>query len=184
MFDHYLAQPNNTLIAAVRDPTVAQGLHSVLKGENTKVIIVKIDSASKTDPYDAIKDAETQAVSHIDVVISSTGIAKMNTIEDIPLEEFEEVLQVNAIAVMLLYKATIRLLRKAEQPVFAFVSAAGGSINDMPKYPYPNISYAGSKALANVIVRKMGMENDKLIALCIHPGYVSLHYKLYEEIDG
>ncbi|KAK9420364.1 hypothetical protein SUNI508_14082 [Seiridium unicorne] len=40
----------------------------------------------------------------------------------------------------------------------------------MPTYPYPNVSYTGSKALANVLVVKMGMENDWLITLCIHPG--------------
>ncbi|KAK7744647.1 hypothetical protein SLS53_003534 [Cytospora paraplurivora] len=174
MFDHYVSQPNVTVVAAVRNVEGAQGLLSVpYKGENTKVIVTKIDSASKTDPYAAIKDIESQGVHHIDVVISSAGIAKLNTIEDVPLEEFEEVLQINAISVMLLYKATLPLLRKAPQPArFAFISAAGGSLNEMPKYPYPNVSYAGSKALANVIVVKMGMENEWLITLCIHPGLV------------
>ncbi|ROW04733.1 hypothetical protein VMCG_04816 [Cytospora schulzeri] len=173
LFDHYVARPNITVIAAVRNVEIAQGLLSVHRGENTKVIITKIDSASKTDPYDAVKDIEAKGVDHIDVIISSAGIAKMNTIEDIPLEDFEEVLQVNALSVMILYKATLPLLRKASHPArFAFISAAGGSLNDMPKYPYPNISYVASKALANVIVVKAGMENDWLIALCIHPGLV------------
>jgi norsolorinic acid ketoreductase len=165
MFDHYVAQPNNTLIAAVRDPAGAQGLLSVSKGENTKVLIVKIDSASKTDPYEAVK-----GIDNIDVVISSAGIAPLNTVADVPLEEFENALQINAISVMILYKATLSLLKKSDSARFAFISAAGGSINNMPEFPYPNISYAGSKALANVMVRKMGMENDWLITLCIHPG--------------
>ncbi|KAK7428464.1 hypothetical protein QQZ08_005083 [Neonectria magnoliae] len=173
MFDHYVTQPHNTLIAAVRDVEGSQGLLDVPKGEDTKVIITKIDSSSKTDPYDAIKDIRAKGIDHIDVVISSAGIAKMNTIEDMPLEEYEEVLMVNAISVMLLYKATLPLLRKASHPArFAFISAAGGSLNDMPKFPYPNASYASSKALANVLVVKMGMENDWLISLCIHPGLV------------
>ncbi|OCK73802.1 NAD(P)-binding protein [Lepidopterella palustris CBS 459.81] len=173
MFDHYVAQPNNTLIAAVRNVEGAQGLLSAPKGENTKVIITKIDSSSRTDPYDAIKDIQAKGIDHIDVVISSAGISKLNTIEDMPLEEYEEVLMINAISVMLLYKATLPLLRKAPHPArFAFISAAGGSLNDMPKYPYPNVSYASSKALANVLVVKMGMENDWLITLCIHPGLV------------
>jgi norsolorinic acid ketoreductase len=171
MFDLYVAQPNNTLIAAVRNPEAAQGLLDVPRGENTNVIIVKIDSASKTNPFDAIRDIQAQGISHIDVVISAAGIAPLNTVEDIPLEEFEHVLQVNAISVMLLYKATLPLLRKALQPArFAFISAAGGSLTKMQKYPYPNVSYAGSKSLANVMVVKMGMENDWLITLCIHPG--------------
>lgn len=171
MFDHYVSQPDNTLIAAVRDVDRAQGLLEVPRGANTTVILVKIDSASTTDPTNAVKELQAKGVDHIDVVISAAGIVKMGTVEDLPLEEFEEVLRVNAISVMLLYKAALPLLRKAIHPArFAFISAAGGSLNDMPKYPYPNISYAGSKALANVIVVKMGMENDWLITLCIHPG--------------
>lgn len=173
MFEHYVSQPNNTLIAAVRNVEGAQGLLSVPRGENTKVIITKIDSSSRTDPYDAIKDIQAQGINHIDVVISSAGIAPLNTIEDLPLEEYEHVLFVNGISVMLLYKATLPLLRKAPRPAkFAFISAAGGSLNEMPKYPYSNASYASSKALANVLVVKIGMENDWLITLCIHPGLV------------
>jgi norsolorinic acid ketoreductase len=171
MFDHYVLQPNNTLIAAVRDVQGAESLLSAPKGDNTNVIITKIDSSSRTDPYKAVQDIQSKSVDHIDVVISSAGIAKLNTIEDMPLEEYEEILMINAISVMLLFKATLPLLRKAPHPArFVFISAAGGSLNDMPKYPYPNASYASSKALANCLVVKMGMENEWLISLCIHPG--------------
>lgn len=171
MFEHYVAQPNNTVIAAVRNVEGSQSLLQIPRGSNTKVIITKVDSSSKTDSYSAIKDIQNQGITHIDVVISSAGIAKLNTIEDMPLEEYEEVLMVNAISVMLLYKAALPLLRAAARPArFVFISAAGGSLNDMPNYPYPNASYASSKALANCLVVKMGMENEWLITLCIHPG--------------
>ncbi|KAH8680788.1 hypothetical protein BX600DRAFT_543480 [Xylariales sp. PMI_506] len=173
IFNHYVALPNNTIIAAVREVAGSQGLLSAPKGENTKIIITKIDSSSKTDPYDAVLDIQAQGVDHVDVVISAAGIAKLNTIEDVPLEEYCESLMVNAISVMLLYKATLPLLRKATHPArFAFISAAGGSLNEMQKWPYPNVSYGSSKALANYLVVKMGMENDWLITLCIHPGLV------------
>ncbi|KAF2494428.1 putative NADPH-dependent 1-acyl dihydroxyacetone phosphate reductase [Lophium mytilinum] len=173
MFNHYVAQPSNTLIAAVRDVPGSQNLLTLPKGQNTTIILVKIDSASKTDAYDAITSLRAQGINHIDVVISAAGIAKLNTIEDMPLAEYEEVLMVNAISVMLLYKAALPLLRKAGRPArFVFISAAGGSLNKMGKYPYPNASYASSKALANVLVVKMGMENEWLVTLCIHPGLV------------
>ncbi|KAH7388972.1 hypothetical protein BKA64DRAFT_679483 [Cadophora sp. MPI-SDFR-AT-0126] len=164
LFNHYIAQPNNAIIAAIRDPSSSQALLSLPRGTNTKVLLVKIDSASKTDPYTAIATLQSQGITHIDVVISAAGIATLNTIEETPLEEFEEMLMVNAISVMLLYKAALPLLRQAEKPAkFAFISAAAGSLNDMPKYPYPNVSYSASKALANVLVRKMGMENEWLV---------------------
>lgn len=41
----------------------AQGLlHSSGKGQNTRVILTRIDSASKTDPYDAMKHIQAQGV--------------------------------------------------------------------------------------------------------------------------
>ncbi|KAK0609607.1 hypothetical protein B0T17DRAFT_586024 [Bombardia bombarda] len=169
LFDLYVAQANNIVIAAVRNIEGAQGLLSAPRGDKTQVLLAKINSASRTDPFQAVKVLEGQGVDHIDVVISSAGMVKMITIENLPLEEFEEVLQVNAFSVILLYQATLPLLRKAVAPVrFAFISAAGGNA----WLPYPNISYAGFKALANVAVIKMGMENDWLITLCIHPGLV------------
>ena len=128
MFNNYVAQSYNTIIAAVRNPEAAQNLLDVPKGENTKVIITKIDLASKTDPYEAVNKIQSKGINHIDVVILSAGIAKLNTIEDMPLLEYEEVLQINAISVMLWYKAALPLLRNASRPAkFAFISAAGGS---------------------------------------------------------
>ncbi|OTB08291.1 hypothetical protein M426DRAFT_203849 [Hypoxylon sp. CI-4A] len=173
MLEHYASQPDNTIIAAVRNVDGAQDLLSTPVGKNTKILITKIDSSSKTDPYDAVKDIQARGVDRIDVVISSAGKATMGTVEDIPLEDFEDSLTVNAISVLLLYKAFLPLLRKAPHPArFAFISAAGGSLTEMPNYPYPNVCYVSSKALANSLVRKMGMENDWLITLCIHPGTV------------
>ncbi|KAH7324056.1 hypothetical protein BKA65DRAFT_555716 [Rhexocercosporidium sp. MPI-PUGE-AT-0058] len=155
LFNHYVALPNNTIIAAVRDPSNSQSLHSLPKGTNTNIHVVKIDSFSKTEPYIAINTLRSLGISHIDVVISAVGIAKLNTIEDMPLEEYEEV-----------------LMERREAGEVCVYQCGGGSLSEMQKYPYPNASYASSKALANALVVKMGMENEWLITLCIHPGLV------------
>ncbi|KAK8065489.1 hypothetical protein PG997_012236 [Apiospora hydei] len=140
LFNHYVAQSNIVLIAAVRDVEGAQGLLSVPRGEGTQMHVVNIDSASRTDPFAAVMELqEKRGVHHIDVVVSSAGIVRLRATEQLPLDELEEVLR---------------------SPRFVFISAAAGSLNDMPMYPYPNPSYKGSKALANVLVVKMGMENE------------------------
>ncbi|KAK8110526.1 uncharacterized protein PG998_006983 [Apiospora kogelbergensis] len=97
------------------------------EGANTKVIVVKIDSASRKDPFEAAKAVQAQNIDHIDVVISSAGIAKLNTIEDMPLEEFEEVLQVNTFSVMLLYKTFLALMRKAASPALPLSDQRAGA---------------------------------------------------------
>ncbi|RYP93104.1 hypothetical protein DL770_000761 [Monosporascus sp. CRB-9-2] len=175
IFDHYVTQPNNTLIAAVRDVEVAQALLSVPRGEDTRVILVKIDSASKQDAFEAAETIKKQGIKCIDVVIAAAGIARLNTIEDMPLEEFEEVLMINGISVVLLYKATLPLLRHSRDekgPKFVFISGAAGSLNEMEKYPMPIASHGSVKAMVNFLVRKMGMENPFLTTLIINPGLV------------
>ncbi|KAF2266542.1 NAD(P)-binding protein [Lojkania enalia] len=175
LFDHYVSQPDNTLIAAVRNLESAQGLLSVPKGENTRVILVKIDSASKADPFEAVEEVKRQGIESLDVVISAAGIAKFNTIEDMPLEEFEEVLMINGISVLLLYKATLPLLRASKTeggPKFGFISGAGASLAEMEKYPRPLASHGSVKAMVNFLVKKMGMENSFLTTLIINPGLV------------
>lgn len=178
MFTHYVSQTDNTLIACVRDPSAASTLLSEPRGRDTRVLVVKLDASSRTDAQDAIEEVKRQGVTHIDVVISAAGIAPMGTVESIPLSVLEEAWMVNAVSVVLLYKAVVPLLRAAAaqrsdghgRATFVFISAAGGSLSEMHKYPYPNVAYATSKAWANAAVVKMGMENEWLMTLCIHPG--------------
>ncbi|KAF2874749.1 hypothetical protein BDV95DRAFT_297977 [Massariosphaeria phaeospora] len=175
LFALYAARPNNTIIAAVRSVSAAQGLLDVPRGANTRVVLVQIDSSSRTDAYTAIDAAKAQGVTSIDVVISAAGIMKLNTLEAVPLEEFEEVLLVNGISVLLLYKAALPLLRASAVdggPRFAFVSAAGGSISAMDQFDFPIGAHGATKAMANYLVRKMGCENEWLTTVMVNPGLV------------
>lgn len=134
------------------------------------MIITKLDGSSKTDPYSAVEDIRSKGVDHIDVVISNAAVAKLFTLEDLPIEVFEEHITVNSVAVLLLYKATLPLLRASASAKFTLISAAGGSIGGFAGNKLPLGAYGGSKALANYLVVKMGAENDWLVTLCIHPG--------------
>lgn len=101
-------------------------------------------------------------------------MAQLATLEDLPVEVFEEHIAVNSVAVLLLYKATLPLLRASACSKFALISAAGGSIGTFAGNKLPLGAYGGSKALSNYLLVKMGAENDWLVTLCIHPGYASL----------
>ncbi|KAK7967571.1 uncharacterized protein PG986_001848 [Apiospora aurea] len=89
---------NIVLIAAVRDVEGAQGLLSVLRGEGTQMHVVKIDSASRTDPFAAVMELqEKRGVNHLDVVVSSAGIVRLRATEQLPLDKLEEVLRLYSI---------------------------------------------------------------------------------------
>ncbi|KAL8383670.1 hypothetical protein RB595_010732 [Gaeumannomyces hyphopodioides] len=175
LFNHYASQPNVTVVAGVRDPANAKSLKLLdqPKGENTRVVLVKLDSSSKADPFAAVKDLHAKGIDHVDVVISNAAVAHFALLGDIAIEEFEEMIRVNSTAVLLLYKAFLPLLQAAAAPAkFILVGSAAGSIGTLANTTMPIGGYGATKALSNYLVVKMGAENDWLVAVCINPGHV------------
>jgi norsolorinic acid ketoreductase len=149
----------------------------VPRGSYTKVHLVKIDSASKTDPFEAITQLRSQRITSIDVVVSAAGIMpNLHPLAEQPLSEFEEVINVNAISQLLLYQATLPLLRNAigkgeSEPKFVFISGKGGSLNEQHMFKGSNVAtHAAAKTLANMLVLRMGLENEWLVSVCVNPG--------------
>lgn len=73
---HYLARPDTTVIASVRDTTSAKAkeLELLQKGEGSRIIIVEL---AAEDPYSAVKAAtkiHTQhQIDHVDIAVANAG---------------------------------------------------------------------------------------------------------------
>lgn len=84
------------------------------KGRGSSLVIVKIDSSSETDAADAVDVLQSSYDIHKqDVVISSAGTAKPNTLVDLLIAELQEHITVNSIGPLLLFKAVVPLLEKS-----------------------------------------------------------------------
>ncbi|KAA8652006.1 uncharacterized protein ATNIH1004_000906 [Aspergillus tanneri] len=70
----FLSRPNTTVIAGVRDPTSpsSQSLQTMSSGTPSKLIMVKIDSGSPTDPAVAVQHLQVQEIAHIDIAIANS----------------------------------------------------------------------------------------------------------------
>jgi NAD(P)-dependent dehydrogenase (short-subunit alcohol dehydrogenase family) len=125
----YLSKPDHVVIAATRNPSdsPSKSLADLPKGKDTKLIIVKIDSKSESDPAAAIKEIEAQGIDHLDIVIANAGIATVYpTVADLKISDFEEHIKVNVYGVVLLYQATAPLLRKSANPKWATMGSSAG----------------------------------------------------------
>lgn len=143
---------------------------------------MQLDSESDTSPFEAVEALRArEGISRIDVVIANAGVGPIARLEDTTTAQIHQTVQVNGIAVLLLYQATLPLLREAatagataagvDAPKFAVISSGGGSIaHAATSNVFPLGLYGASKALANFFVVKMGAENDWLVTLCIDPG--------------
>jgi norsolorinic acid ketoreductase len=166
----YLSRTNNTVIAAVRNPSSASSLNSLPKGEGSSLIIVKIDSASQTDALAAIKElTEVHKITNLDVVIANAGISLPPVhIAKLPLSEIQESLNTNSFGPLLLFQASLPLLKKGSK--FVGVSSALATIGGMELRPYPSTAYGVSKAVLNYFLRKIHFEHEDFTTFALDPG--------------
>lgn len=174
----YLSQPNNVVIAAVRDPSDAtsQSLKQLEKAETSSLTVVKIRSTSDTDAAEAVKDLQTKyGITSLDVVIANAGMSgNCPRVDDAKVADLKEYYHVNVIGVVVLFQAVLPLLKKAAgMPKFLPMGSIAGTIGSMEDVPVPNGVYGPVKAALNWVTRKIHIENEDLIAFPMHPGYVT-----------
>ncbi|PQE19620.1 hypothetical protein CJF32_00008900 [Rutstroemia sp. NJR-2017a WRK4] len=178
VLDILVQRPNTTVIAGVRNVSSAlKTFSSVPLGENSKIITIKIDSTSDSDPYTAVRELEsTHSITHLDVLISNAGI--LNTSAQKPVAEATPAdlrthLETNTVAVLTLFNAFYPLLQKSTTiPKFFTISSYLGSIAAIKDTPAPFFVYGITKAAVNYMMRKIHHENEGLISVPVHPGWV------------
>ncbi|KAJ5697882.1 hypothetical protein N7488_011566 [Penicillium malachiteum] len=175
LVEKFLARPNITVIAAVRDPAGAssQSLHSLPEGEFSHLITVKIESTSPTDPEAAVETLINEhGIDHVDVVIANAGISDdFSTVHKVPIPVLRQHINVNGFGPIYLYQAVYPLLKKSEKPTFVGVGSLLGSIGGMEQRPYPCAAYGPSKAILHWIVRKIHFENEEFVSFVADPGF-------------
>lgn len=169
-----LQRPNTTVVAALRDPSSdnTKDLSGLAAANGSKLFIVKIDSESDNDPFEAVTKLQNEhRVTIIDGVIANAAIvpppAPTSTAS---VNECRRSFQVNAIAPLLLFQAIWPLLQKSKTPRFVGISSCLATISKMEDWTWPMVGYGTTKAAMNYIVRKMHFENENLVAFVVHPG--------------
>lgn len=172
----YLAQPNNTVIAGVRDPTDdrSTALSLLPKGPSSSLIVVSIESTSETSALAAIEELKTKHhVEALDIVIANAGISAIfPPVSEVKPADMANHYAVNVIGPVLLFQAVKPLLLKSSNPKWVSMSSSAGTIIDMENLPIPNAAYAPSKTALNWISKKIHCENPELTAFPLDPGWV------------
>ena len=175
-----LNRPRTTVVAAVRNTASAttHSLEVLPKASKSRLVIVKIDSSSPSDPKSAIADLETvQGILHIDVVIANAGVSLgMTKVLDTSSEQMKETFEINSVAPLLLFQAAWPLLQKSLRPKFVAMSSSMGSIGQMLETP--GLAYGMSKAALDYLAKKIHVEHETVTAVALHPGYEHLPQSL------
>lgn len=172
-----MIRPNNTVIAAVRDPqaTISKNLNDLPKAEGTSLHLIKIDSANPTHAVTAMNALVDTGVVYLDLVIANAAIAEVtDSVASISPEAVRRHLDVNLVGTLALFQAVRPLLQKApnKTPKFIALSSNLGSIGLAPFIPGPWFGYGVTKAALNYMVRRIHVENEWLTTVALQPGWV------------
>lgn len=143
-----LSRPNHTLIALVRNPDDETVLSLKGTAEGTKVIVRKYDASDYAAAEKAVESLKAEGISNLDIVVANAGAINWRGPSlEAPPEEIHHALDINTIAPILLFKATLPLLKQSENPKFFAISSAIGSIELIPKHINTTVlPYGMSKA--------------------------------------
>ncbi|KAF5539408.1 short-chain dehydrogenase reductase SDR [Fusarium mexicanum] len=177
----FLARPSLTVIVGVRDPShpTSKALQDLPLGNDSKLIIVKLDSSVPSDAAAAVTTLKSEhGISALDIVIANAGIASEGgLVRDTTVENIKKHFEVNTIGPVVLFQAVVDLLQasKTGNPRFVAISTLLGSMGYMEHLvglPSTASPYGGSKAALNWFIRRLHFEEPWLTSFVIHPGLV------------
>lgn len=167
------------MIAAVRK--LETTLTSFKPAQGSKLLVVKIENESSTDPAAAVKQIKEAGISSLDIVIANAGItptAAYLKVEDVDLELLRHVFEVNTFSYIPLFRTMRPLLKAAAdeeggQAKLLALSSGASSMTDMELMSQvPAAIYGSSKAALNFLVRRTHFDDPWLTAWVMNPGFV------------
>jgi len=177
LLETLVLRPQTTVVAAVRDvESSKKTLSSVPVGTGSKIVVVKVDSTSATDAANAAKELKSKhGITKVDILVSNAGLLDVNDIKpalEVSADAVRKHFEVNTIGPLILAQAFFPLLEAASESKFFVITSTIGSITHLVDYQVPFFAYGVSKAAANYLVRKLSLENPKVITQAFNPGWV------------
>ncbi|KAL6247419.1 hypothetical protein RBB50_005765 [Rhinocladiella similis] len=172
--DIVLSRPKTTVIALVRDPEheTTKSLASTSLGSSNKLVIIPYDASVPGSAETAISTLQsTHGTTHVDTVIANAGMLtkRCSPSIDTPPEDILKSVQVNAIAPLHLFRASLALTPKT----FIAISSAIGSTQLIPQHAHSStLAYGVSKAALNHTMRKLSLEYPDMVVEVLTPGPV------------
>jgi NAD(P)-dependent dehydrogenase (short-subunit alcohol dehydrogenase family) len=149
-----LGRPNHIVIGSVRDDTTpaVKELKEHTRAEETKLLLVHIESTSPEDPAKAVAAVEAAGIDHVDTIIANAGASPFPVlpIDEVSNADLLWAYQTNAAGPLGLFQAFKPLLQKSKSPKWASITSTGGSISLIsPMHSYIAAAYGMSKAAQN-----------------------------------
>ncbi|KPM43902.1 hypothetical protein AK830_g2584 [Neonectria ditissima] len=166
-----LSRPSTTVIATVRNDKAATILSTEAKtlprGKDASLSIVELDF-SVAPPPEQITQAF--AIDRIDVLINNAAFSPPMTVAvETTAADLRLAFETNTIGPLVVFQALWPLLQNSAAPKLINVTSSVGCIAEQEA---PGGAYGPSKAALNWLTRALHMQNERLVAVALHPGWV------------
>ena len=143
---------------------------------------VHLDVTSEADWAAAVATA-TEAFGRVDVLVNNAGVLKFASIEQMPLAEFRQILDVNAVGCWLGMKAVIEPMKAAGGGAIVNISSVEGLTGAAGLSAYSASKFA-VRGMTKVAARELGQFGIRVNS--VHPGGVLTRMTLgqAEAYDG
>ena len=130
-------------------------------------VFVRLDVTSEEDWAQAVA-AAVDRFGKLDILVNNAGVSSTGGIEDITVEEWDRILDINTKGVFLGTKAAIPEMRKAGGGSIVNISSAAG----IAPSPGTSAAYAASKGAVRILTKSTAVQYARENIRCnsVHPG--------------
>ena len=157
------AEEGHSVIACCRDP---RGRGKDMRG-NIRWLPLDLADEAAIRAFPALLDGAA-----IDILIHNAAIrGATGGLAEVDFADYEQVMQVNAAAPLILTREVRPNLMAGRRRVVAMISSRAGSMAEGLD-PDGDYAYRGSKAALNMGARKLAYDDPALTVLMLHPGWI------------
>ena len=156
------------VFATMRSPDSAIDFKQKIKTEDLDITISKMDvdsDASVKQCMDAIIQKEG-----IDILINNAGIERHGSVEEMPIEDFQAVMNTNYLGVLRCTKAVLPQMRQNKKGCIINVASVAGHISNSPLGAYAASKFA-LEAISEALAQEVKPFNVKVAI--IEPGIIN-----------
>jgi len=178
-----LAEAGSNVVIASRKLDVCEAAAHEVEKTGAKALAVACDVTRQAD-VEAMKDAVLAKFGRVDVLVNNAGRAWVAAPEDMPLERWQQVFDLNITGPFLCAQVLGREMIKAKRGKIVNIASIAGLVGRNPK-AYNSVAYGASKGALVNFTRDLAVKwaQHNIQVNCICPGFfvTPLNQKLYEK---
>jgi len=157
------------VFATMRNPDATLDLKQTIKTEALDITISKMDVDSDASVKQCM-DAILEKHGTLDVLVNNAGIERHGSVEEMPIADFEAVMNTNYLGVLRCTKAILPQMRQHKKGCIINVASVAGHISNSPLGAYAASKFA-LEAISEALAQEVKPFNIKVAI--IEPGIIN-----------